>query len=65
MLTPVTVLSFTTPAISDSGLSEVLFDEAEAPGAGKLGVACDQEVKAQTVVELVNDRPVLMEPVTS
>ena len=57
MLTPVTVLSFTTSAISDSvhsGLSEALLDEAEAPVRGKLGVACDQEVKVQILVELVH-----------
>ncbi|KAK6320523.1 hypothetical protein J4Q44_G00096300 [Coregonus suidteri] len=37
-----------------SGLSEALLDEAEAAVVGKLDVACDQEVKVQTVVELVH-----------
>ena len=40
-----------------SGLSEALLDEAEAPVGGKLGVACDQEVKVQIVVELVHGPP--------
>lgn len=55
MSTPVTVLSFTTPAIS--GISEALLDDPEAPVGGELGVACDQEVKVQTVVELVHGPP--------
>ena len=40
-----------------SGLSEALLDDAEAPVGDKLGVACDQEVKVQTVVELVHGPP--------
>ena len=39
------------------GLSEVLLDEAEAPVGGKLDVACDQEIKVQTAVELVHGPP--------
>ena len=60
MLTPITVLSFTTPVISDSfhsGLAESLLDEAEAQDRDKLGVTCDQEVKVQIVVELVHGPP--------
>jgi hypothetical protein len=38
-----------------SGHFEALLDEAEVPVGGKLGVVCDQEVKVQTVVELVHD----------
>ena len=41
----------------NSGLSEAMLDEAKAPVGGKLGVACDQEVKVQTVVELVYGPP--------
>ena len=40
-----------------SSLSEVLLDEAEAPVREKLGVAYDQEVKVQLVVELVHGPP--------
>ena len=40
-----------------SGLSESLLDEAEAPVRSTLGVACDEEVKVQIVVELVHGPP--------
>ena len=36
---------------------EAVLDEAEAPVGGELVVACDQEVKVQTVVELVHGPP--------
>ena len=40
-----------------SGLSKELLDEAEAPVRDKLGVAYDQEVKVQIVVELKHGPP--------
>ena len=55
------MLSFTTPALSDKVFTLVFlkrcFGKAEAPVEGKLGVACDQEERVQTVVELVHDPP--------
>ena len=43
--------------IVHSGLSEALLDEAEAPVGGKLGLACDQEVNVENLVELVHRPP--------